>query len=107
MTFYSDSNGDMSKLVAVTIGAIFIIIVLTVTVFIGSKLDAAIDLEGQETIYVENETFNTGAYGTWTQLNEYPIVSGSETVRNTSTDMIFTKAGNYSMDYPGGRIKKI
>lgn len=104
MKFYSDSRGNMDALTTVVIGAIFIIILLSITVFMGSRLDAAIDLEGQETIYVENETFNTGAYGTWVQLNEYPIVSDSETVRNISTGMIFIKAGNYTMDYPGGKI---
>ena len=94
----------MKQLTAVTIGAILIIILLGVTVFIGSKLDAAIDLEGQETIYVENETFNTGAYGTWVQLNHLPIVPSSETVRNISTGMTFIKAGNYSMNYSEGKI---
>lgn len=107
MKFYSDSKGDMQQLTAVTIGAIFIIIMLTVTVYIGAKLDAAIDLEGQESIYVENETFNTGVYGTWAQLTHYPIASSSETVRNMSTGMVFIKAGNYSMNYTGGKIKKI
>ena len=99
-----NESGNMDALTTVAIGAIFIIILLSITVFMGSRLDAAIDLEGQETIYVENETFNTGAYGTWVQLNEYPIVSDSETVRNISTGMIFIKAGNYTMDYPGGKI---
>ena len=74
------------------------------TIFLGSKLDAAVDIEQQETIYVENETFNSGAFGTWVQLNHLPIVSGSETVRNISTGMIYIKAGNYSMNYTEGKI---
>ena len=99
-----NESGNAYVLTTVAIGAIFIIIMLSMLVFLGSKLDSAVDVEGQETIYVENETFNTGAHGTWVQLNHYPIVSGSETVRNISTGMIYTKQGNYSMNYSEGRI---
>jgi len=99
-----NESGNMAALTAVAVGAVFIIIMLSMMVFMGSKLDAAIDVEGQETIYVENETFNTGAFGTWVQLNHYPIVSNSETVRNISTGMIYIKAGNYSMNYTEGKI---
>ena len=99
-----NESGNMDALTTVAVGAVFIIILLSVTVFMGSRLDVAIDIEQQETIYVENETFNSGAHGTWVQLNHLPIVSDSETVRNISTGMIFIKAGNYSMDYPGGKI---
>ena len=99
-----NESGNMDALTTVAIGAIFIIILLSITVFMSSRLDAAIDLEGQETIYVDNETFNTSAYGTWVQLNHLPIVSNSETVRNISDGMIFIKAGNYSMNYTEGEI---
>jgi len=99
-----NESGNMAALTAVAIGAVFIIILLTMTVFMGAKLDAAIDVEGQETFYIENETFNSGAHGTWVQLDHLPIVSSSETVRNISTGMIFIKAGNYSMNYTEGKI---
>ena len=99
-----NESGNMDALTTVAIGAIFIIILLSITVFIGSRLDVAINIEQQETFFVNNETFNSGMFGTWVQLNEYPIVSNSETVRNISDGMIFIKAGNYSMNYTEGEI---
>lgn len=107
MTFYNETSGYMNKLVVVTVGAVFIIMMLTITVFLGSQLENAIDVDQQQTIYVENETVNTGIFGTWVPLNHYPIVSNSDVVRNISSGAIFLRSGNYSMNYTEGKIKKI
>ena len=107
MEFKSDEHADMDNLVAATIGVFVIVIVLIVTAFIGAELENSIDLEDVVVYSVVNETFNTGLHGTWISLNYDQIVSGSETVTNISDALIFTKSGNYTMDYPGGRIATI
>jgi len=107
MKFIFGTQGNMANIVAATIGVFTIVIVLTVTAQIGSQLEDTIDVETVQVLSIDNETFNTGVYGTWAQLNQYPIISGSVIVRNISTGMIYIQSGNYTMNYTDGKIQKI
>jgi len=54
---------------------------------------------------VTDETFNTGAYGTWTQLNNDKLIPDSQIVTNISTSFVYFNNTDYLINYTDGSIQ--
>ena len=93
------------ELTELAVGITVTVVVVIIGVFIAAQIHGLTPTEQQVVYSVVNETFNSGEYDTWVQLNHTNIVENSETVTDLTGATTYTRGTDYEMNYTAGQIK--
>jgi len=96
---------ERAELTELAVGITATVIVVIIGIFIAAQIHGLTPTEQQVVKSVVNETFNSGEYDTWVQLNHTNIVEASETVTDLTGATTYTRDTDYEMNYTDGKIK--